>query len=83
MSTESIDRHFLLKPNRVRFVLMNANHPAPRTVSFDVRVTVPAHTPMRDVAQALTDLATAVRGVWTYRQPEASNAGRFEVGAPS
>lgn len=53
---------------------------APRQVTFDLRVTVAAHTPMLDVASALTQLATAVNGTWSYRQPADAAHGYFEIG---
>lgn len=56
---------------------------APRQVTFDLRVTVPAATPMLDVAGALTQLAAAVNGSWSYRQPAGAERGYFEVGGPS
>ena len=52
---------------------------APRQVTFDLRVTVPAHTPMLDVASALTQLAAAVGGTWCYHAPVGAERGRFEV----
>lgn len=52
---------------------------APRQVTFDLRVTVPAATPMLDVASALTQLAAAVGGAWRYHAPAGAEAGRFEV----
>jgi len=62
---------------------MNASnpqrHPAPRTVEFDLRVTLPAGTPMIDVAQAMTDLAATVNGHWSYRKPAGAARGYFEV----
>lgn len=64
---------------------MNAPHPAqhptaPRTVAFDLRVTLPAGTPMVDVADALTQLAASVNGSWSFRTPvDGTRRGRFEV----
>lgn len=52
---------------------------APRTVDFDVRVTLPAGTPMVAVAQAMSQLAAAVGGTWRYSCPPGADHGRFEV----
>lgn len=54
---------------------------APRQVTFDLRVTIPAHTPMLEVASALTQLAAAVGGTWCYHTPVGAERGRFEVEA--
>ena len=52
---------------------------APRQITFDLRVTVPAATPMLEVADALTRLAAAVNGTWSYRHPAGAEHGYFEV----
>lgn len=52
---------------------------APRTVEMNVRVTLPAGTPMLAVASALTQLAEAVNGSWRFRKPAAQEPGYFHV----
>lgn len=82
MSTDALDIYFFLKPLQLRNA-MNALHafePHPaRTVELDLRVTVPASTPMLDVAQALTQLATAVNGSWKFSHPAGAAKGQFIV----
>lgn len=52
---------------------------APRTVTLDLRVTVPAGTPMIDFARALSQLALAVNGAWVHRAVPGLPRGRFDV----
>ena len=80
-----MDLYFFVRPNQLRKA-MNAHitqaqidNRAPRQVTFDLRVTVPAATPMLDVADALTRLAAAVGGTWSYRHPAGAERGHFEV----
>ncbi len=53
--------------------------PAPRTVTLDLRITVPAGTPMIDFARAMSQLASAVNGRWGHRPAPGLPRGRFEV----
>ncbi len=52
---------------------------APRTVTLDLRITVPAGTPMIDFARAMSQFASAVNGRWAHRPAPGLPQGRFEV----
>lgn len=82
-----MDLYFFARPNQLRKTMnaqiVQAQTRAPRRVTLDLRVTLPAGTPMLDVAQAMTQLAAAVRGTWSYRQPAGADHGRFEVESQS
>ena len=80
-----MDLYFFARPNPLRKAMhaqiaqAQLDTRAPRQVTFDLRVTVPAATPMLDVADALTRLAAAVGGTWSYRHPVGAEHGHFEV----
>lgn len=54
-------------------------HQAPCTVTLDLRITVPAGTPMIDFARAMSQFASAVNGRWAHRPAPGLPQGRFEV----
>lgn len=84
ISAGPLDLYFLLKPNQLRNVMMKdiaQSRTGNRTVEFELRVIVPAATPMADVAQAMTRLAASVNGTWRYSCPPGAPHGRFEVEA--
>ena len=60
--------------------IIGINHDvAPRTVTLDLRITVPAGTPMIDFPRAMSQLASAVNGRWAHRPAPGLPQGRFEV----
>lgn len=87
--TESINLYHLLKPNQLRNSLMSTQPSrfplpapaAPRTLEFDLRITVPADAPMVDLAQALTNWPLPSAAPGATATPPGAERGRFEVEA--
>lgn len=81
---ETLNLYQVSHPRQAAHALARSTPAPARSVILEVRVTVPAHTPMVDVAEAITRLAETVGGTWAYRQPlsDPPQRGYFAIEPP-